>query len=96
MVIFNAAAAGLPIITTRIRAAADYLQEPLNCLWVEPRNPEMLAENVITLLDNSQLTASMSANNKELVERFSADVVTMEYLRAYEQIVSHGRERPSL
>ena len=96
MVIFNAAAAGLPIITTRIRAAADYLQEPLNCLWVEPRNPEMLAGNVITLLDNSQLTASMSANNKELVERFSAQAVTREYLQAYEQIVPHNSENPEL
>ena len=96
MVIFNAAAAGLPIITTRIRAAADYLHEPLNCLWVEPRKPEMLADKVISLLDNSQLTASMSANNKVLVERFSADVVTMEYLQAYEQIVSHGGDRPGL
>ena len=87
MVIFNAAAAGLPIITTRIRAAADYLQEPLNCLWVEPRNPEMLADKVISLLDNSQLIASISANNKVLVKRFSADAVTREYLQAYEQIV---------
>ena len=95
MVIFNAAAAGLPIITTRIRAAADYLNEPANCLWVEPRKPELLAEKVNSLLDNSQLTASMSANNKELVQRFSAEVVTREYLQAYEQIVAHTWESPT-
>ena len=87
MVIFNAAAAGLPIITTRIRAAADYLQEPLNCLWVEPRNPEMLAEKVISLLTNSQLRAAMSLNNQQLATKFSAQAVTQEYLQAYEQIV---------
>ena len=46
MVIFNAAAAGLPIITTRIRAAADYLKEPDNCLWVEPRSPDLLAGKI--------------------------------------------------
>ena len=88
MVIFGAAAAGLPIITTRIRAAADYLQEPANCLWIEPREPKMLAGKVISLLDNFQLSASMSANNKELVKRFCAEIVTREYLWAFKQIVS--------
>jgi glycosyltransferase involved in cell wall biosynthesis len=87
MVIFNAAAAGLPIITTRIRAAADYLQEPLNCLWVEPRRPEMLAERVISLLTDSQLRAAMSANNQQLAAQFSPEIVTREYLQAYEQIL---------
>lgn len=87
MVIFNAAVAGLPIITTRIRAAADYLQEPANCLWVEPRKPHMLADRVISLLNNPQLSASMSANNKQLATRFSAEIVTSEYLQAYQQII---------
>ena len=87
MVIFNAAAAGLPIITTRIRAAADYLQEPANCLWVQPRKPDMLAERVISLLNNSHLSVSMSANNKQLATRFSAEIVTSEYLQVYAQIV---------
>lgn len=31
MTIFNSAVAGLPIIISRIRAAADYLREPDNC-----------------------------------------------------------------
>jgi glycosyltransferase involved in cell wall biosynthesis len=83
MVIFNAAAAGLPIITTRIRAAADYLSEPENCLWVAPRNPEQLAEKIGELLWKGELGTAMGANNKRLVKQFSAEIVAREYLEAY-------------
>jgi glycosyltransferase involved in cell wall biosynthesis len=86
MVIFNAAAAGLPIITTRIRAAADYLSEGANCLWVEPKNPGALAEKITRLLEDEKLRAGISANNLMLVERFAAGPVTEEYVAAYSQI----------
>jgi glycosyltransferase involved in cell wall biosynthesis len=88
MVIFNAAAAGLPIITTRIRAAADYLVEPENCLWVKPRRPGQLAEAILTLLANSDERKVMSANNKMLVQRFSAEIITREYLESYRRVLS--------
>jgi len=83
MVIFKAAAAGLPIITTRIRAAADYLKEPNNCLWVEPRRPDLLVDRIIEVLGNCEVTATASASNKQLARRFSAEIVTEEYLKVY-------------
>jgi glycosyltransferase involved in cell wall biosynthesis len=88
MVIFNAAAAGLPIITTRIRAAADYLREPDNCLWATERRPDVLADKIIDLLKTSELRTKMSCNNKQLAAQFSAEIVTGGHLRVYEQIVN--------
>ena len=88
MVIFNAAANGLPIITTRIRAAADFLKEPDNCLWVEPRDPNMLAEKIGELLRDSELRAAMSRNNRLLAAQFSAEIVTREYLEIYQVLIS--------
>ncbi len=88
MVIFNAAAAGLPIITTRIRAAADYLRAPDNCLWVEPRNPEKLAECIGRLLDDAKLRAVMSSNNRKLAQQFAANIVAPEYLAIYNELIS--------
>jgi glycosyltransferase involved in cell wall biosynthesis len=88
MVIFNAAAAGLPIVTTRIRAAADYLREPDNCLWVMAKQPSLLAEKIVDVLNNSELRARMSINNRQLAAQFSAEVVTREYVEAYQTLVS--------
>jgi glycosyltransferase involved in cell wall biosynthesis len=88
MVIFKSIAAGLPVITTRIRAAADYLREPDNCLWVEPKNPRMLAEQIARLLDQTEARAAMRRHNLELAQRFTAPFVAPEYLEIYNQLVA--------
>jgi glycosyltransferase involved in cell wall biosynthesis len=91
MVIFNSVAAGIPIITTRIRAAADYLREPDNCLWVEPQNPSMLAEKIIQLLTHPEEREAMKRNNEKLAQQFTAEVVTREYIDIYRQLVEAKR-----
>lgn len=88
MVIFNAAANGLPIITTRIRAAADYLREPDNCYWVEPRSPELLTEKIVELINDTELRSAMGLNNRALAQRFSADIVAPEYVSIYRQLIA--------
>ncbi|MDQ1592811.1 MAG: hypothetical protein QOG71_3438 [Pyrinomonadaceae bacterium] len=88
MVIFKSIAAGLPVITTRIRAAADYLREPDNCLWVEPRNPRMLAAQIARLLDQPERRAAMRRYNLELAQQFTAASVAPEYLEIYNRLAA--------
>ncbi len=90
MTILQAVAAGLPIITTKIRAAADYLKEPDNCLWVEPRDPAMLAESIGRLLGTPGLQMSMKQNNLSLAQNFAVEVVAGEYLRLFQEAVRQG------
>lgn len=87
MTIFNAVAAGTPVITTRIRAAADYLHEPENCLWTEAKNPSMLAEKIIKLLEHPELCEMMSRNNRKLAEQFRAEKVAEEYVEIYRRVL---------
>jgi glycosyltransferase involved in cell wall biosynthesis len=86
MTLLQGAAAGLPIITTRIRAAADYLSEPDNCLWVDAQNPTMLAESISRLLDSPHLCRHMKERNLALVEDFSVANVSQDYLGLFEEI----------
>jgi glycosyltransferase involved in cell wall biosynthesis len=92
MVIFNAAASGLPIITTQIRAAADYLREPDNCYWVEPRNPEMLAAKIVQLISDPELRSAMALKNRALAQRFSAGIVAPEYMSIYGQVIASKQD----
>jgi glycosyltransferase involved in cell wall biosynthesis len=87
-VILNSLAAGIPIITTRIRGAADYLSEPENCLWVEPKQPAMLAEKTIQALEHPEMRMTMSRNNRILAQNFTAKTVAHEYLEIYQQLVA--------
>ncbi|CAN5501680.1 hypothetical protein BH10ACI2_BH10ACI2_25790 [soil metagenome] len=92
LVILKSLAAGLPIITTQIRAAADYLSEPENCLWVSPRSAAELAERIARLLDDNTLRETMSSNNRRLAEQFNADNVVKHYLSVYEEIIGSRKK----
>ena len=88
MTLFYGLAAGMPIITTRIRAAADHFKEPENCLWVAPREPGMLAEKIALLLNAPDTRRAMSESNKKLARQFAADLVTQEYLEAFQTVIN--------
>lgn len=71
MALFKSVACGLPVITTKIRAAKDYLSEPENALWVTKQAPEQIANALERIyLDNSMRT-TMVENNKLLGKEFS-------------------------
>ena len=87
MSIFQGVASGMSVVTTRIRAAADYLTEPANCLFVPPKNPAALARALATLLDDDQLRASMRRNNRALAERFERHRVAAEFAALYTELL---------
>jgi glycosyltransferase involved in cell wall biosynthesis len=88
MVIFTAMANGLPIITTKIRAAADYLKDGENCLFCEIKNSLNVADKISILYKNKDLRQKISENNFKLAKEFSAEKITLEYLEIYRHIAS--------
>jgi glycosyltransferase involved in cell wall biosynthesis len=90
-VLAEAMDAGLPIVTTRIRGAADHLEPGVHALFVEPRDVEGLTSAITTLLDDSELRTRMANANREHVRVFEPSVVAAEYLEALESI---GRATP--
>jgi glycosyltransferase involved in cell wall biosynthesis len=71
MALFKSVAAGLPVITTRIRAARDHLSSPDNVLWVDGESPESVAKAINTLYNNHALRKKMSENNRQIAKKFS-------------------------
>ena len=88
MVVFQSLAAGMPIITTQIRAAADYLTEPDNVLWVEPKNPVSIAGAMNKLLKDKVTRIKMSNNNKLLSQQFTTNKNAIEYKRIFEVLLA--------
>lgn len=86
MALFNSVAAGLAIITTKTRAAADLLTEPDNCIWVEPKNSLSVGDAINSLMDSPELTLAMKANNKQLGKLFSMEQVASELAVILDQI----------
>ena len=90
-VILEAMAAGLPIVTTQSRGAADHLVEERHALFVPPHDPHALAASLRRLLTDSALRRRLGDANREKVQEFDADHVATEYLAALDTIVRAHR-----
>jgi len=86
MAVFQAVGAGKPVITTRIRAAADYFTEYENCMWVEKKNPRQLYQQVLALLNDKTLQDKMHVNNLVLAEKFTAEKIVNKLLEYFNKI----------
>jgi glycosyltransferase involved in cell wall biosynthesis len=86
-VLFKAVAVGMPIVTTRVRAAADYLNESENCLFCT-QVPENIAQKIIELIENKNLRATISANNLKLGETLSPQNIAREFLEIYTKLLA--------
>jgi len=88
MTLFQAVASGQGVVTTPMRAAADYLREPDHCLFVRPRDSESIAAGVIRLLEDADLLAHMRRNNRQLAQRFDMRVVAAEFGDLYSEVLA--------
>jgi len=87
-VIAEAMGAGLPIITTQIRGAADYLVAEQNALFVAPKDPMATAAAIRRLHADSALCRRMGEANAREVARFAPEAVARQYLDALASIAA--------
>lgn len=85
-VLFKAVAVGIPIVTTKIRAAADYLAENENALFCT-QEPENIAEKIIQLIQNKGLRQIISNNNLNFGKTLLPEAIAREFIEIYENIL---------
>ncbi len=89
-VILEAMHAGLPIVTTRIRGAADHLVEGDHAVFVPARDPQALAARLAVLLADAPLRARMAAAVRAKVAGFAPEPVAREYAQVVRAIIERG------
>lgn len=85
-VLFKAVAVGMPIITTKIRASADYLVENENTLFCT-QEPGNIAEKVIQIIEDKQLRQTISDNNLKLGKTLLPEAIAREFIEIYENVL---------
>ena len=94
MTIFQALAAGLPILTTRVNAAADWLVEPDHVLWIPPHDPKAVAGKIAWLLDHPEAADRMSALGPARAELFDEETLAREVIDLYTSVLERARRPP--
>jgi glycosyltransferase involved in cell wall biosynthesis len=92
-VLAEAMDAGLAIVTTHCRGMADHLDDGVNCLFVQPRDPEGLAAAITRLVRDPDVRSAMGEANRRKVADFAPGVVVAGYLRALDDVAATRRER---
>ena len=90
-VLFKAVAVGLPIVTTRIRAARDYLAAPENCLFCA-KDPNDVADKMEQIIRDAELRAAMSRSNLEYGKTLLPGAIAREFDEIYRTVM--GRTGP--
>jgi glycosyltransferase involved in cell wall biosynthesis len=76
MVILEALAAGLPIISTPIGAIPDIIKDGINGFLIEPNSPKQLAEKILLLLHNEEIKKRIGKANSQLAkEEYDVKVI---------------------
>jgi len=84
MVLLEAMAAGCPIVATKVGGNAQVIKDGYNGMLIEPRNPQKIAEAVVTLLTRIDLRDNYINNAFQVFShRFSADIMTKKYENIY-------------
>ncbi|MFZ2658307.1 MAG: glycosyltransferase family 4 protein [Victivallales bacterium] len=88
MVLVEAMAAGLPIITTDAPGVRDVISENVNGLKVPVKNPEAVADMVCSLIRDQALSGRLSENSiRQAKDFYDWKSITGKYILLYENIL---------
>ena len=87
MVLTEAMAAGIPIITTRIKGYARVVKDHENALMVPPKNAPALADAIKHLMHDPLLRQRLVEQGKKCVARYDWGIVANEVLHYYHDVL---------
>lgn len=82
--IFQALAAGVPVVASDNGGACDFLQDEESALLVAPRDSRALAIAMRRALEDTQLSAQLRRRGRLVARRFTPEAVQRQMLEVYE------------
>lgn len=95
MVVAEAMATGVPIVTTPTRFSRSYMSEGQHCIYSTIGDGNSLSDAILTILRNDELRVKMSINNRYLSNQFSQEIVTEEFVELYSRILGRKYIKPT-
>lgn len=87
-VLLEAAAVGLPIVSTNVTGVRDFTRHKKEAILVEPENSEALANAMIEIATNTQFANKLVENALKHVELFSLENVSKQYITIFNSAIN--------
>lgn len=89
--VWEALAAGLPVVTTNVGAIPEYLQHGVDALIAPPRDARLLAELTLRLVGDSDLRASLAHSGRmKVTEYLSVDAAARKHADLYRETLANA------
>jgi len=87
--LLEAAAAGLPIVTTDVPGCKEAVEDKMNGFLVTPRSPESLVEPLQSLLESPEMRLRMGKYGRYMAEsKFSSNIIDTKFINVYKNLIS--------
>jgi len=87
LVIPEAMESGLPVIASSVGGIVDTIQNEVNGLLVEEKNPKAIANAIERIISDEELKKKIIENSKETVKEFFPNVIGMKYYDIFHKIL---------
>lgn len=89
MVLIEAMAAGLPVVTSNVPGCRDVIKDGYNGLLAEAGNTEMFAKKILTLLNNKELYQQMVLNIESFIKEYDWQIIAQKYRELYKKVLEN-------
>ena len=80
----------IPIVSARIDAVTELLEEEKDCLFYEPADAVQLSEKIIYLIENPAVRRQLAMNSYEKASRLLKwETISRQYLKMYHSVLCH-------
>lgn len=90
LVVPEAMASGLPVITTRACGMQDIVEDGVTGLLTAPRNAAEITEAILKLIRNPALCEKLGLAAQEKAEELRWSVITQDLIRMYQRIIAEN------
>lgn len=86
-ILLEAMAQGTTVIATAVAGSSELVKNGETGLLVPPRNSDLLAQAILTLLKNPEQAQKLAKNAKDFARQFTIDKTAAQYAALYQEIV---------
>jgi len=85
-VIIEAQASGVPVVATRVGGVVDIIEDGLNGVLVDAKDPNSIAEGILKVLKDKELALRLAQEGRRVVEnRFTLDIMCRKTFDVYRE-----------
>ncbi|MCQ8180324.1 glycosyltransferase family 4 protein [Methylomonas sp. SURF-1] len=86
--VLEALACGLPVVTTNVGGIPFIVKDNESALIVKPNNPQMLADAILKLVNNSDLYHKLAVNGFAVAKQYGWVAVKEQWLGLYKELIN--------